>query len=184
MMTFNNNLNLSPSNHQQDNPAPNYRPSVPISLYRELAAELEVTQGKLIAIQSENQTLRQQNQELRQEIERIANQGQKLQELVASVAFIPDYPDFHRISPESDTLFKDRSQEVLLAQNQKIKKKKIPRKKSKMVEIRKIEPNYSSHHPKQPKMNGWFLFFAMLLVIFTSFAASFLLLRLYFASQK
>ncbi|MEB3294594.1 MAG: hypothetical protein VKJ24_15670 [Synechococcales bacterium] len=49
-----------------------YSPSVPISLYREVTAELQTTKAALEACQTQNQQLLQQNQQLRQEMQRIA----------------------------------------------------------------------------------------------------------------
>lgn len=49
-----------------------YSPSVPISLYREVTAELQTTKASLEACQAQNQQLLHQNQQLRQEMQRIA----------------------------------------------------------------------------------------------------------------
>jgi len=52
-------------------PASGYAPSVPISVYRELAAELQATKTLLDSLNNQNQQLTQQNQQLRQELERV-----------------------------------------------------------------------------------------------------------------
>lgn len=58
--------------------APTATPSaVPITIYRELSADLKESQAAIALLQFENQQLNEQNQVLRQELERIANQTQK-----------------------------------------------------------------------------------------------------------
>lgn len=55
-------------------PAPSqtsYAPSVPISVYRELAAELQATKAMLDSLNTQNLHLAQQNQALRQEVEKV-----------------------------------------------------------------------------------------------------------------
>ena len=58
-----------------------YSPSVPISLYREVMAELQTTQAHLNALKQENRELNQENQQLRQEIENIINSVMHLQQV-------------------------------------------------------------------------------------------------------
>jgi hypothetical protein len=56
---------------------PSHTPAVPISIYRELATELQTTKETVISLTTQNQQLTEQNQLLRQELERIANRTQK-----------------------------------------------------------------------------------------------------------
>ncbi|OIP71450.1 MAG: hypothetical protein AUK43_06085 [Oscillatoriales cyanobacterium CG2_30_40_61] len=49
----------------------NYSPSIPISIYREVTAELQTVQSQLQTLQTQNQQLTQQNQQLRQELENV-----------------------------------------------------------------------------------------------------------------
>lgn len=58
-----------------------YSPSVPISLYREVMAELQTTQAHLNALKEENRELHQENQQLHQEIEKIINSVMHLQQV-------------------------------------------------------------------------------------------------------
>jgi hypothetical protein len=55
-----------------------YAPSVPISIYRELAAELKTTQSTLDALTQQNQQLLRQNQLLRTEIHRFVQSAEQL----------------------------------------------------------------------------------------------------------
>jgi hypothetical protein len=64
-----------------------YAPSVPISVYRQLAAELQATRVMLDSLNAQNQHLVQQNQQMRLEINKIAHSVVHLQQLAdASVS--------------------------------------------------------------------------------------------------
>ena len=69
----------------------NYAPSVPISVYRELAKELEIAKRYVSAITAQNatltaqnKTLRQQNQSLRQEAAQVITSAAALQQVMQS----------------------------------------------------------------------------------------------------
>jgi len=62
---------------------PPYQPSVPITVYRQLSAELQNTKERLATVQIENEGLVSQNQVLRQEFTAIATAHQQIQTLVA-----------------------------------------------------------------------------------------------------
>ncbi|HLO49840.1 MAG TPA: hypothetical protein VK211_15595 [Kamptonema sp.] len=65
--------------------APNtYSPSVPISLYREVAGELQAAQAMLESLKTHNQQLVQQNQQLRREVETVVHAALQLQQAVNS----------------------------------------------------------------------------------------------------
>jgi hypothetical protein len=57
-------------------------PAVPISVYRELAAELQATQAMLDSVHAQNQHLRQQNHQLQHDVEGILQSAHKMQQLV------------------------------------------------------------------------------------------------------
>ncbi|MEE3718209.1 hypothetical protein V2H45_15835 [Tumidithrix elongata RA019] len=60
-----------------------YQASVPISVYRELAAELQRTQGKLSSAQLQNDQLSKHNQLLIKEFEAITQSAQRIQLIMA-----------------------------------------------------------------------------------------------------
>jgi len=70
--------NTSPENSNT------YSPSVPISLYREVTAELQAAQAMLDSLKTHNQQLVQQNQQLRREVETVVQVSQQLQQAVNS----------------------------------------------------------------------------------------------------
>ena len=59
-----------------------YAPAVPISVYRELAKELEKAKHQLSVVQSQNIGLKQQNQALRQEVIRIIQSAANLKDIL------------------------------------------------------------------------------------------------------
>jgi len=61
--------------------AQNYSPSVPISVYRDLASEVKEQQVILESLKQQNQHLVQQNQQLRGEIEQLVRSVVRLQQI-------------------------------------------------------------------------------------------------------
>jgi hypothetical protein len=57
-----------------------YNPSVPISVYRQVASELQVARSQLSSLKRQNQHLFEQNQHLKQEVERVIHSTHRLQE--------------------------------------------------------------------------------------------------------
>jgi hypothetical protein len=72
--------------------APNSGSSVPISLYKEVTAELQNNQQIMATLQAQNQELIQQNQLLRRELERIILASMQLQQAVNTVEMIMKTP--------------------------------------------------------------------------------------------
>ncbi|MGB7711261.1 MAG: hypothetical protein WCD53_13230 [Microcoleus sp.] len=72
-----------PDNNSSAN-SNNYSPSVPISLYREVTAELQSAQAMLDSLKTHNQQLVQQNQQLRREVETVVQASIYLQQAVNS----------------------------------------------------------------------------------------------------
>ncbi|MCT7973858.1 bZIP transcription factor [Laspinema olomoucense] len=71
-----------------------YSPSVPISLYREVVAELQTAQERLDSLTTQNHQLLQQNRQLRQEIETVVQSAVHLQQVVD--AWEPQSPPVNR----------------------------------------------------------------------------------------
>jgi uncharacterized protein YhaN len=66
-----------------------YQASVPVTVYRELAAELQSTQAKLSFFQLQNEQLTKQNQMLLQEFEAIAQSTDRVQTILTQ-SNLPD----------------------------------------------------------------------------------------------
>jgi hypothetical protein len=58
-----------------------YAPSVPISLYREVASELQASKSQIDSLKLQNQELNQHNQKLRIEIERTVQSALRLRQV-------------------------------------------------------------------------------------------------------
>jgi hypothetical protein len=63
-----------------------YSPSVPMSVYRELAAELKATKALVESVTNQNQQLIQQNQVLRQEMLRFAEAADQMRQAIEPAA--------------------------------------------------------------------------------------------------
>lgn len=91
-----------PENNSSSN-SNNYSPSVPISLYREVTAELQSAQAMLDSLKTHNQQLLQQNQELRREVETVVQASVYLQQAVNSAQSVtqtgmPQMPPVNRFN--------------------------------------------------------------------------------------
>ncbi len=75
-----------------------YAPSVPLSVYRELAAEMQANQETITQLKTQNQQLAQQNQQLRQEIQKLVTSTLHLQKLAESIEVTPTV-----VTPESSS---------------------------------------------------------------------------------
>ena len=80
-----------------------YAPSIPISLYREVTAELQGTKSQLESVQAHNQQLVQQNQQLRREIEKLIRAAMQLQQTASSAqaASLVTVPQMPSIQPKT-----------------------------------------------------------------------------------
>lgn len=91
------------------NPPPTsqtYSPSVPISLYREVVAELQAAQEMLDSLNSQNQQLIKQNQQLRQEIETVVHSAVHLQKVVDTLE-----PIRQNVAPKAPSAYREIPQE-------------------------------------------------------------------------
>ncbi len=79
------------------NPMPNethsYSPSVPISVYRQVTAELEAIKGQMEDLNAQNLHLARENQHLRQEIDKVIQIAYRLQQIQNTLPpFNPNMP--------------------------------------------------------------------------------------------
>lgn len=76
--------NVTASSQVMSNGSKNYAPSVPISVYRELADQMQANQTREELLKAENQQLTRQNQQLRQEIKKLVESAIYLQQVANS----------------------------------------------------------------------------------------------------
>ncbi|BBD57265.1 hypothetical protein NIES2109_00300 [Nostoc sp. HK-01] len=190
--------------HSATRPASQNHPSsVPLYVYRELAAELEATQAKVDALTAKNQQLTQENQFLRQEITKVLQSVANLQKLVDFRS--PESKDSNshpRASGEVKNIAKQpkkearpRSPSARTRPPETSKTKRRPDFSVPVVEISSHIPEtifieeqavnyYPSMEAKKKEINGWGLVITILLVMLTAFGAGYLIVRPLFAHQS
>ncbi|MBH8555512.1 hypothetical protein I8751_24840 [Nostocaceae cyanobacterium CENA357] len=194
--------------------SPTYPPSVPISVYRELAAELQATQARLDALTGKNQQLVQENQLLRDEITKVVQSFLHLQNLVDSPATF-SYQQTPRSSPNHQATETRPRQQVSRSRQPVVP---VPLRGSKLrvasptaevashknrasdfsVPVVEINPPMSetvyieeqevSYYPlkqtKTKEFSGWWLAITILLIMLTAFGAGYLIVRPLFQHQS
>jgi hypothetical protein len=151
----------------------NYAPSVPISLYREVNAELQSTKAAMDALKTQNQQLLKQNQQLRQEIDKAVQASLTLRQVAnglngnAAESTTPQRisaPDAELPPPPPAKFFGVDSPfpaEAMVYEEDSKPRRKI-----------QIEAEAASR-----ELGGWWLVMAIVLIIVTAFGAGFLLVR-------
>lgn len=171
-----------------DRPAtPNnaYSPSVPISVYRELSAELQAAQAMLEVLNSQNQQLLQQNQRLHQEIEKVVQSAHNLQQVAAGIPFA----GMPALNGSNLPMISPKPLGLPEANNAWSGNRSLPPAQSIAPEDLVIEQEEGrnrriSANSKTSDVNGWMLLLAILLIIITAFGTSFLIIRPLFSGNN
>lgn len=169
-----------------------YSPSVPLSVYRDLATELQTVQGKLDTLNAQNQQVVKENQLLRQEITKAVECVSRLQKLVDSQAKI-NFSQASQASSDSRTQTKPPITEVGSKEqvshprafypknfqtpvfSQKIE---IPSSIPEPVFIEEQQVSYDSYRESEPlRIKGWWLIIGILFIIALGFSAGYLVVR-------
>lgn len=175
----------------------NYSPSVPLLVYRDLAAELQATQAKLDTLTAKNQKLVQENHLLRQEIAKVVKSVLHLQKWANisddSVRVAP--PNLHQqVSPSPET-------SPTQSQNPKFPTpSSTPQSEpqhssftypveemplsSEPVYLEEQEVSYYPTSAEKKVISGWWLVFCILLIIFTAFGTGYLIVRPLFQNHS
>jgi hypothetical protein len=170
----------NPSTDRYVPPTPTnaYCPSVPISVYRELAAELQTAQAKLDSLTAQNQHLVKQNQQLRQEVEKVVQSAQHLQQIASTFGQanqgevprpMPPAP------PHRPTATVPKVEFPSSVQNSE--PDFGPYKETVVIEQEEPRPRRTSHSEGISDINGWFLVVAILGIVLTAFGAGFWVVR-------
>lgn len=176
-----------------------YSPSVPLSVYRDLAKELQTVQAKLDTLNAQNQQVVQENQLLRQEIAQAVEFVLRLQKLVDSQA----KKNFHQVSqtssdsrtqtkpPIADAAFREQisrlrafyvgnSETPVFSKNMEISNS-IPE----QVFIEEQQVSYDPYKESEPlRIRNWWLIIGILLIIALGFSAGYLIVRPLFQSHS
>ena len=174
-----------------------YSPSVPLSVYRDLAGELQAAEAMLDALTAQNKQLVQENQLLRQEITQVVQAFSHLQNLVDTSATA----SYNQI-PRTSSNFKSQTSHPLnqVPQQQRVSRLYSPAVPENVrdnlgssdfsppipqpVFIEEEEVRYYPHsEPKPKEVSVWSLVIAILLIILTAFGVGYLIVRPFFEHQ-
>ena len=171
--------------NQSPTPAnPAYSASVPLSVYRELAAELQAAEVAIHQLNLKNEHLAQENYILRQEIAKTVNSVLQLQNAVNSSAHTADY----QTKP-----VERNEQQYVQRRRQNVPPKRVKRqRKSRVVpQVNEfIEPlpeqviieeeqasYYYTDESEISQVSGWWLIFAIVSIIVMGFGAGYMVVR-------
>lgn len=148
-----------------------YPPAVPISVYKELVAQLQATEAKLNSLSAENYALVKQNQKLRQEIEKAIQSVMRLQQIVDSTALDNRKAHLHRHSAAQSMQRRKKAIKPPIDLPLKQSSKNSPRLHTEQ-ENGKYRRRTSA---TASEVNGWGLAIAILLIVVSAFGAGYLI---------
>lgn len=173
-----------------------YCPSVPISVYRELAAELQAAQAMLDSLNSQNQQLVKQNQQLRQEVEKVLHATHNLQQVVTSLPPVTGYPQ--GVPLENEGSFRQPAMPSPSRQSatpppprssgnppggefspprQKSDPPAYPYREAMVIEQDELRSRRTSSSESSPEVSGWLLIVAIVAIVLTAFTVGFAIVR-------
>jgi TolA-binding protein len=165
-----------------------YAPSVPISIYRQLAAELQATKGVVDSLSSQNQQLTRQNQMLRQEIQRVVQTTVQLGQFagvapqnsgkVAPVAWEEGRPGGPPVPiPSQDGLPPRLDGNSATSRPQPIKALDRALTQGKLFSETGAAPNHPNKQAPSRDLGGLWLALSVFLIVITAFGAGFIIMR-------
>ncbi len=162
-----------------------YSPSVPISVYRELAAELQAAVAMLNSLNVQNQQLEKQNKQLRQEIEKVVQYVMHLQQVIdATVVNVEVYHPYPESKPKSNRAAssprptRQTQRSVATPNAYPAGTKGNGASNRAFVEVEEVDADtYRRFQPDATEISGKGLAIAILLVIVTAFGAGYFLVR-------
>jgi len=168
-------------------PIPHYSPSVPVSVYRELALELQAVQAKFDIATTHNQKLIQENQELRQEITKVIKGFAYLQKLVDSSVLPGSHPPLYDHTPVTNTpqhLDTGASPPRKNSSNTQQPAVSPPIISAPTLMAEKEIRYYSNSESNLNNLSGWWLVLAIFLIILTGFSAGYFFVHPLFQHQN
>ncbi|MBW4490137.1 MAG: hypothetical protein KME12_20345 [Trichocoleus desertorum ATA4-8-CV12] len=182
--------NVTASSYTGQAAANGYAPSVPISVYRELAAELQATRAMLDSLNNQNQQLVKQNQQLRTEVDKVVQSALQLQKVAGShqplsqsvmggVAYTrPDIvvePSYFTSEPARSMprSFNPHSEPI----EPTVVSEKL------YTEQSETRPRRSPQSNQSPELGGFWLAAVIFLIVVSAFGAGFLIVRPFLPSR-
>ncbi|HTL88578.1 MAG TPA: hypothetical protein VL134_04205 [Leptolyngbya sp.] len=168
-------------------PAIGHAPAVPISVYREVVAELQATKTAMESIKAQNQQLTRQNQQLRQEIEKAVQSALQLRKLSSTMSEAPAAPSIplhlDLTLPEDDEPDEALQIPVMPPRISAPKAAPLPPRlafpEEKLVIEQESKPRRKLKLEKESnfELKGWMLGVVIALIVVSAFGAGFLLVR-------
>ena len=158
-----------------------YAPSVPISVYRQLATELDSTKAQLQSTTQQNHYLVRQNQQLQQEVERLVQSALAVQQLVSGHSTATQSP---AASPSAQPTPQPQSPPPSAPppseQSSAAEPMPIPPKLPNFDEFfteQPSDPSFSKKDKPSRDMGGFWLALVIIVVMLTAFGAGFFVVR-------
>ena len=173
-------------------PSIGYSPAVPISVYREVVAELQATKTAIESIKTQNQQLTRQNQQLRQEIEKAVQSALQLRQVsnamssMGTPAATPPIPLHLDLTLDSEPDPFQIPQIPVMPPRMPAKADPLPPHLRLEIPEEKLVIEQDSKPRRKVKLekdsssielNGWMLGVVIALIVVSAFGAGFLLVR-------
>ncbi|MBW4581375.1 MAG: hypothetical protein KME42_17535 [Tildeniella nuda ZEHNDER 1965/U140] len=157
-----------------------HAPSVPISLYREVATELKATQTKMESLAQQNQQLTQQNQQLRVEIERVVQSALQLRQtadahLPANQLLVNQLPTVPTALQGLELHFQPPAAMPMTAAGV-VEKPEPPAQKPLFTE-QEGKLRQSASKERSAEMGGWWLAIVICFIVISAFGTGFFIVR-------
>lgn len=163
-------------------------PSVPISLYREVANELQSTRTNMESLKTQNQQLQEQNQQLRLEIERVVQSALHLRQVADSYKPIAPNPtpavsestlELHfdeAPAPANQAMPRPKSRKGGKGEKGEGDGKPSPSRDNRLVTEQDSQPHRVNSSDRTPEVSGWWLMLVIFLIVVTAFGMGFAIL--------
>lgn len=165
-------MRSNPNSDRNLSPTATYAPSVPLSVYRELAAELQAAKLVSDSLNAQNQQLAKQNQQLRQEIAKAVESILRLEKIVKS------QPSSDRSKSEPRRTATKSTRKIPVAEEHLPLNPKKPTVAAKKIIVEQEQGRYRRHNDRETAaVSGWFLAISIILIMVTAFGAGYFLMR-------
>ncbi|PSB25902.1 hypothetical protein [Stenomitos frigidus] len=159
-------------------PANPHSPSVPISLYREVATELKATQSKIESLTLQNQQLTQQNQQLRVEIERVVQSALQLRQTADAHLPATQFPANQLAGASTATQGLElHFQPPVAASGTIAPEKPEPSTPKSLFTEQEGKLRQPASKERSAEMGGWWLAIVICFIIVTAFGTGFFIVR-------
>lgn len=160
---------------KQTTPTHTQSATVPLSVYRHLAAELQATEARLNLLNAQNQQLVTENQHLRQEIEKTVQSVLQLQQSVDAAGNISR----KYAQPTNNFKTEAKPGSKLLPTPEKSVVVSLPTKEAGLEKVFTQQESVRSRRlaAERPKLSGRWLAVAIVLTMATAFGAGYLIVR-------